>query len=112
MYGYVKNTFQFTLSPFDWGSIKKKQTSSPDGPNTKMRGCCGRELDRTHILDGNLDGGSNSSSVISGSGIRVTQGEKIVDQIIMNYLILIVINLKKLQTFISRTDYGHIIILR
>ncbi|KMY98875.1 uncharacterized protein Dsimw501_GD27783 [Drosophila simulans] len=63
VHGYVKNTFQFTLSPSDWGSIKK--TSSPDGPNTKMRGCCGRELDRAHILDGNLDGGSNSSSVIS-----------------------------------------------
>ncbi|XP_039485165.1 uncharacterized protein LOC120447702 [Drosophila santomea] len=36
-----------------------------DGPNSKMRGCCGRESARTHILDGNLDGGSNSSSVES-----------------------------------------------
>ncbi|XP_017133623.1 uncharacterized protein LOC108150164 [Drosophila elegans] len=30
-----------------------------------MRGCCGRESARTYIVDRDLDGGNNSSSVIS-----------------------------------------------
>ncbi|XP_052846143.1 uncharacterized protein LOC128258533 [Drosophila gunungcola] len=35
-----------------------------------MRGCCGRESARTYIVDRDLDGGNNSSSVISGSGFQ------------------------------------------
>ncbi|XP_070852484.1 LOW QUALITY PROTEIN: uncharacterized protein [Drosophila suzukii] len=61
MYGYVKNTFQFTLSPADRVPLKK----TPQTNHPKMRGCCGRELGHMYILDTELDRGSNSSSVIS-----------------------------------------------
>jgi len=47
MYGYVKNTFQFTLSPADRVPLKK----TPQTNHPKMRGCCGRES-RTYVYSG------------------------------------------------------------